>query len=213
MSIFNVNPDPDYPVMDGPGFIQHTCQPFGCNGSAQQQFYYNGQTIQPAPMPQQSCGFNQPQFDSRRYDAQPTAMPQSTPTYGFNQLVETTRRNQGAPTQTPQPSNPWGVQNQQPAMIPAPQQESYYPAAYDPKYSALYTGHPKIDSKQSVWGNQEVYSPIMPPTVNWGSQAPVVPQYVPQYGYMNSQPIQYPQAMQQPIQQNWEEIAKHNFVK
>ena len=219
MSIFNVNPDPDYPVMDGPGFIQHTCQPYGnMMGGMQQQFYYNGQTAQPI-MPSAPYGMPSQQLDSRRYDAQPTAMPQSTPSFGFNQLVETSRRNQGTPAQMQQPVSPWsGIQPNtqqipQP-VIPTQQQETYYPSAYDPRYSALYTCHPKVDTKQSAWGNQEVYSPVMPPTVNWGAQPTVVPQYVPQYGYMNSQPIQYPQSnMTQPIQQSWEEIAKNNFVR
>jgi hypothetical protein len=93
------------------------------------------------------------------------------------------------------------------------QQETYYPSMYDPRYSALYTCHPTFDKKQGVWGNQQVYSNLVPPTVNWGAQAPVIPQNVPQYGYVNSQPMpQFPQAQAvQPIQPTWEEIAKQNW--
>ena len=211
MSIFNTNPDPDYPVSGGPGFIQHTCQPYNVPNPMQQQFYYNGQSVQPVQQAP-TFGFAQ-QTDSRRYDAQPTAMPQSTPTFGFNQLVES-RRNQPAPV--PQNQNPWAVQSVsqpvQPMMVPAPQ-ETYCPSMYDPKYSSLYQCHPGFDKKQGAWGTQELYTTITPPTVNWGASAPVIPQNVPQYGYMNSQPMpQFPQAQStQPIQLSWEEIAKQNW--
>lgn len=215
MSIFNTNPDPDYPVNGGPGFIQHTCQPYNIP-TMQQQFYYNGQSVAPVQQTP-TFGYQQPQTDSRRYDAQPTAVPQSTPTFGFNQLVES-RRNMPAPVQTPtQPTNPWAVQPvaqpAQPVMIPAPQQEAYYPSMYDSKYSSLYTCHPGFDKKQGAWGTQELYTTITPPTVNWGASAPVIPQNVPQYGYMNSQPMpQFPQATSaQPIQPSWEEIAKNTW--
>lgn len=207
-SIFNVNPDPDYPVLSGPGFVQHTCQPY--NVQQQQQFYYNGQSVMPT--------FQQPNMmDSRRYDMpqQQPVMPvqQSAPTYGFNQLVENTRRND-APAMT---QNPWAVQpiaqpQQQPMMMPQPEP---YIQPYDPRYSAIYQCHPSFDKKQGVWGTQEVYNPIMPPTVNWGAAPAAVPSQVPQYGYMTSQAMptmQYPQ-VQQPIQQNWAEIAMQNWKK
>ena len=217
MSIFNPNPDPDYPVSGGPGFIQHTCQPYNVPNPMQQQFYYNGQNVQPV---QQAPTFgyqqNPQQLDSRRYDAQPTAMPQSTPAFGFNQLVES-RRNQPAPAPVAQqPTNPWAIQpNTQPTqpMIPAPQQNTYCPSMYDARYSSLYTCHPSFDKKQGVWGNQELYTTITPPTVNWGAQAPVVPQNVPQYGYVNSPSMPtFPQApVAQPIQPSWDEIAKQTW--
>jgi hypothetical protein len=161
--------------------------------------------------------FPQPNMmDSRRYDApqQPMMMPQAsqTPTYGFNQLVENTRRNDVPVV----PQNPWAVQPtaqpQQPMMMPQPET---YVQQYDPRYSAIYQCHPSFDKKAGVWGVQEVYNPVMPPTVNWGSAPSAVPSQVPQYGYMMSQPMpvmQYPQ-VQQPIQQNWAEIAMQNWKK
>lgn len=207
-SIFNVNPDPDYPVLNGIGFSQHTCQPYNVQAQ-QQQFYYNGQSVMPT--------FPQPNMmDSRRYDVpQQPMMPQASqaPTYGFNQLVENTRRNDVPAV----PQNPWAVQPttqpQQPMMM-MPQPETYV-QQYDPRYSAIYQCHPSFDKKAGVWGAQEVYNPVMPPTVNWGSAPSAVPSQVPQYGYMTSQPMpvmQYPQ-VQQPIQQNWAEIAMQNWKK
>ena len=203
-NIFNVNPDPDYPVLTGPGFIQHTCQPYNVQPQYQQQFYYNGQSLYPQQQPNP--------MDSRRYDAPPQPIQSGTPTYAFNQLVEATRR-----TDTTQPNtqNPWAQQPVQPVQqqqmvqpvpfqqMPAPVDPNYYQSGCcDPRYSAIYTCHPSFDKKQGVWGDQEVYNPILPPTVNWGA-APVVPTNVPQYGYIQSQPMMpYPQ-IQQPVQQNW----------
>ncbi len=225
--IYNTNPDPDYPVLSGPGFAQHTCQPYTAVIPNQQQYFYNGQTVM------QPVGGV---ADSRRYDApapQISAMgaapvqPTPAPTYGFNQLVESTRRNQGAPVQTAPvaQTNPWAVQPAaQPATIPAPTYATqpvnpnggyYYSSMNDPRYDALRTCHPSVDKKQGVWGVQETYAPVVAPTVNWGA-ASVVPNNVLQYGYVNSQPmVTYPQisTTPQPIQPSWAEIAEANFGK
>lgn len=226
MSIFNQNPDPDYPVLTGPGFIQHTCQ--APTYGQPQQFYYNGQSV----MPVQPAGYPvQPTFgyDSRRYDMPAQPVMQATPvvqqpqqSFGFNQLAEASRRNMTVPVQpTPAtapsaaPVSPWAAQPMpQPQAVPQYPVTAQVPAAYDPRYSAIYNLHPQFDKKKGVWGNQEMTTPCMPPIVNWGAQ-PEVPQYG--YGYpAQPQPIpvyQYPQQVQQPVVQDWYQIAKANFGK
>lgn len=226
MAIFNPNPDPDYPVLNGPGFIQHTYnQPL----AQQQQFYYNGQAVVPTMVPAQPAmpmmGNMNPMDQSRRYDAQPTPMmvPAQQPqqTFGFNQLAEQSRRNMTTiPNPTPQPAqtpavvaSPWSVQTQ-PAQVPAmtPQfapQQAQPASMYDPRYSAIYNCHPSIDRKSGVWGVQEVYTPCMAPSVNWNAMQTTAPAQYPQMTYPAV--YQYPQQVQQPMQTNWEQIAKQTW--
>lgn len=213
MSIFNVNPDPDMPVLSGPGFAQYTYQPYTQNAGAQ-QFYYNGATLQPAYQPQtQPMGYP---TDSRRYDA-PTPALSSIPQQqqiGFNQLVESRR------TQTGQPGgNPWAVQGMQQQQMQQPQQMQvqYVPVpapavqtvTYPAGYSALCSCHPSFDKKKSAWGDQQVYNPLPAPMVDWSGVAAQPMQT--QYAY-NVPQMTYPQpVMTQPVQQSWEEIAQQNF--
>lgn len=210
MSIYNVNPDPDYPVTNTMGFIQHTTQPMQAYSES---YYYNGQTFAPTMPYQQQYNVNP--MDSRRYDApvpqQVMAAPQPQVTYGFNQLVES-RRNDAPPVQ-----NPWAVQpTAQAPMQPAPipQAQGYYQPVYDPNYNAAYAQqHPSFDPKQGVWDNPGVYTTVTMPTVNWGAQPGPVPANVPQYGYMESAPmIQYP-PVQQPVALNWAERAESIWGK
>ena len=213
MSIFNVN-DPDYPVLNGPGFIQYTYQsPYNMTAGAQ-QFYYNGQTLAPSGFQQAAQPPVSMQMESRRYDAPaptPTAQPQQ---FGFNQLVES-RRTQGATT------NPWSAQPVAPApqqfaqpqptfgQYQAPPQPMTYPTT--PDCSALCTCHPSFDRK-NVWGDQQPYNPTPAPAVNWSGVAQQ-PMATPQYAYVNTAPaVPYPaQPMTQPVQQSWDEIARQNF--
>lgn len=217
MSIFNVNPDPDYPVLTSAGFSQYTYQTPYNNAAGAQQYYYNGQTIAPS-------GWQQPQpmggypMESRRYDApvqQPFAQqpmipqPQQQVQYQYNQLVESRRVQQAAPVQ-----NPWGGQTvQQPVPQFTPAQPiaptvTTYPST---EYSALATCHPTFD-KKNAWGDQQVYNPVPAPVVNWSG---VAAQPMQQFQYANQIPaMQYPtQPMAQPVQQSWEELAKQNFGK
>lgn len=216
MAIFNTNPDapnPDAPVLDGRGFIQHTCQAPQVIAAQQQQYYYNGMSSQPV-MPQQSgVGYNMPaQTDSRRYDAPPTPAPvspwaqqQQQPTFGFNQMVEDSRRNLMTPPQQ-QPASPWVVQPV-PQSIPTPQPQYVYASQYDPRYSALYTCHPSFDKKSGAWGNTDVTQPCVPPTVNWNAQpAPTAVAQTPQ-GYVS---ITYP-ITNQPFQTDWLDLVNRNI--
>jgi len=213
MSIFNVNPDPDYPVLNGPGFIQYTYQnPVYANAGAQ-QFYYNGQSVAPSGYQQQPqqpmMGF---QMESRRYDAPaPTLQQQAQPQqYGFNQLVES-RRTQGA-------VNPWASQSvQQPTQqFAQPQsfaqfQAPVQPMTYPVECSALCTCHPSFDRK-NAWGDQPVYNPTPAPVVNWNGVSAQPMNNGPQYNYNSAPTMSYPvQPMTQAVQPSWEEIAKQNF--
>lgn len=202
MSIYNQNPDPDYPVLNGPGFIQHTCQPYA---QVQQQYYYNGQYAQPIQQP----------MDSRRYaaPAQPTfATPtpaQPQPTFGFNQLAEESRRNM-SPIQPQQAqASPWSVptaaqQVQQQYLAPTP---AIPQPTYDPRYAALYQYNPTFDKKSGVWNNSDVCNPYVAPAVNWGAAEIPVPAQPQQFQYQ--QPVFSPAQPQ--MQQDWEMIAKTNF--
>ena len=217
-NIFNPNPDPDYPVPNAIGFIQHTYQ----NVAPPQQFWYNGQQLVP-----------QNGLDSRRYDGIPQATPQNVvpqmapQQYGFNQLVES-RRAMQAPAQV-NVQNPWAVQSttqapqavqsQVPMPMPMPT-NTYYPSMQNPEYNALCNCRINIDKTTDAWGNREMYSTITPPTVQWGAAPAAVPQNVPQYGYMYSQPLTqqpqmtYPQPqLTQPITQDWATLAAQNFAK
>lgn len=209
MSIFNVNPDPDYPVLNGPGFIQYTYQnPVYANAGAQ-QFYYNGQSLAPSGYQQPTMGF---QMESRRYDApaptfqQQAQQPQQ---YGFNQLVES-RRTQGS-------ANPWAAQSvQQPQpQFGQPQgfgqfQAPVQPMSYPVECSALCTCHPSFDRK-NAWGDQQAWNPTPAPIVNWNGVASQQMNNGPQYNY-GAPAMTYPtQPMTQAVQPSWEEIAKQNF--
>ena len=223
MSIFNTNPDPDYPVNSGPGFIQHTCNYGQIAQQQQPTFYYNGQQVMPGYQQQPATFFGQ-QPDSRRYDAPQTPqmpapmMMQPQQSFGFNQLVEDSRRNQPPvqPMMPPQPQqSAWGVQptSQVPQIayqqpMPVIQEQAYIPSM-NPNYSALYTLHPSFDKKHGVWGNTELMTPIPQPTVSWGAAPSVIPSNVPQYGQMNS--MAYPSQVQPQTQTNWEQIARTNF--
>lgn len=214
MAIFNVLPDPDEPVLDGYGFGRHTCQQ--PQAPQQQQFYYNGQVVTPAPQP--TFNYNMPaQADSRRYDApaptvaspwaQQPAAPQSA--LGFNQLVEDSRRYQATQPVQQQPS-PWTIQPQQAVQAPVPVAPAMYPSQYDPKYSAVYNCHPSFDKKAGVWGNTDVTQPCVAPTINWNAAQPqpvAQPQTAP--GYVS---ISYP-ITTQPMQEDWMEIVRKNFPK
>lgn len=215
MSIFNVNPDPDYPVLTNAGFSQYTYQsPYNVSAGAQ-QFYYNGQTLAPSgwqqPAQQPMGGYP---MESRRYDAPVPTMtpqPQQSPVqYQFNQLVESRRVQQTAPVQ-----NPWAGQTmQQPVQQFAPIQPTVQTVTYPADgYSALCTCHPTFDRK-NVWGDQQVYNPVPAPPVNWSGVA-AQPMQQQQYQYANQVPVmQYPtQPIAQPVQQSWEELAKQNFGK
>lgn len=226
MSIFNTNPDPDYPVLNGPGFIQATYQQYNnpyMQAAGAQQYYYNGQYLQPMYQPMHQPGFP---VDSRRYDAPTTPIPTQQPqqTFGFNQFAES-RRNQVNPPVT----SPWAVQTiqqpqpvmpvMQPQQFAAPQTQVTtvtYPSAYlttNNPYPALTTCHPSID-KTNAWGDPKVYNPMPAPMVNWGNVGMQPVQVAPQQCGYALQTMTYPQpVMTQPIQQNWEEIAKQNFPK
>lgn len=223
MAIFNSNPDPDFPVMNGPGFIQHTCNPYP-QQVQQQQFYYNGQVVQPIMQPQMQMNGGVGQ--SRRFDAQPSPMAPTMPqaSYGFNQLAEQSRRNMVTvplqpaqqpvmmqPVQTqPQPmqTSPWAIPTQQQVQYQqfVPQQPDTT-TMYDPRYSAIYQCHPSIDRKQGVWGNTEVCVPCMTPVVNWNGQPFATQQQTITYT------TTYPQQVVQPMQTTWEQSAKQIWGK
>lgn len=233
MSIFNVNPDPDWPVLSGPGFVQATYQPYNQPMGAP-SYYYNGMTVVPTT-PQVGV-----QPDSRRYDTQSPAYQQNAmfqqpvfqqpvaqqpQTFGFNQLAESRR------TQTTAPAvmNPWAVQTVQqvqPVMQPVVQQfvpqtqvtTVSYPVTFGAgsPYAALSACHPMIN-KKNAWGEQQVYNPTPAPVINWAN---VGVQTAPQQCTYALQPMAqqpqmtYPQPVfQQPVQQSWEELAKQNFCK
>jgi hypothetical protein len=222
MAIFNSNPDPDYPVLNGAGFAQHT---YNQQQMGQQQFYYNGQNVTPMtyqqPVPTMQV---MPMDQSRRYDApvsawgnpQPQPQPAPQSAFGFNQLAEQSRRNMPTlPAPQVQPTqqvSPWAVQTQptQPTIPVQPQFVAPQPAGtYDPRYSAIYQLHPSIDRKAGVWGVQEVHTPMMSSAINWNAQPPQVPAAYPQMTYPVT--YQYPTQVQQSTVENWEQIAKQTW--
>ena len=211
MAILNATQDPEYRPSPA-GFAQHTYA--AQQQYMPQQYYWNGQAIQPV-FQQQTVGAE----PSRRNDAppQPTV---AAPTLGFNQLAEQSRRNmmpmpqqqpqvqfQAQQQVAPQTTSPWAAQPQQ--QMPTMPVYGQQMASCNPEYSALYNFSTQLDRKQSVWDTTTTYTPVVAPVVNWAQaqQAPQMP--APQVTYLMC--AAYPAQVQQPMQPNWEQMAKINF--